>query len=114
MPVQITTDKAVEQSTFVIQCDFTDEDGNAVAPVTLTWTLTDSDGTVINSRTAVAVSSPTSTEYIVLSGDDLALTGTAQEARYLLLEGTYDSTYGTGLPIRESVEFAIENLVAVT
>ena len=114
MPIKITDSKGVEGSTIVFKCDFTDEDGVAVAPVTLTWTWTDTDGTVINSREDVEVVTPASTEHIVLTGDDLQIVGVDgdQESRIFTLKWTYDSTYGTGLYGKESVQVAIENLVS--
>ena len=114
MPIKLTTMKAVEKSTFVLQCDFTDENGQEVAPATLIWTLTDAAGTVINSRADVNVADPESTEYIVLTGDDLQIFGTdEQEARLVTIEATYDSDLGTGLHLKESAEFAVEQLIAV-
>jgi len=112
MPTTITATEAVEESTCVIKCVFTDEDGNAVIPATLTWTLTDISGNIINSRENVSVAVPASTTYITLTGDDLALTAGRDQDRILLVEGTYDSAYGTGLNIKDSARFTVKNLVA--
>jgi hypothetical protein len=116
MPTTITSSSAIEKNTAIIQCVFTDEDGSAVAPKTLTWTLTDASGTVINSREDVAVGAPADTTYIVLSGDDLQIVNNKgnNEDRILTVEGTYDSAYGNDLPVRDSVLFTVQNLVAVT
>jgi len=107
---------AIEESTFIITASFTDEDGNAVAPDTAIWTLTDKDGTVINSRSNVTITNPTNSEDIVLSGDDLALQiGESNIAiRILTVEATYDSDAGSDLPLKESVEFIIDNLLKIT
>lgn len=115
MPVTLTK-KAHEEGTYVVTCDFYDDLGAAVAPDTLAWTLTDEGGTVINSRTDVAVSSPTSSEDIVLSGDDLALqTGEVGDtARILTIEATYDSTTGLDLPLKDTALFYIKDFKAVT
>lgn len=113
MPTTITTPTATELSTCVIQCDFTDEDGNAVAPETLTWSLMDLNGEIINEREEVIVTDPASTEFITLTGDDLALDKAADTDRVLLLEGTYDSAYGTGLYLRETARFTISNTIGV-
>ena len=116
MSVSITT-RAIEEGTCVITCAFSDEDGNAVAPNTLMWTLTDMLGNVINSREQVSVSSPSSSEDIVLSGDDLALQSTevwTEVKRLLTLEGTYDSSYGSSLPFKEQIEFYVSNLRYIT
>lgn len=110
MPTVLKT-KAVENSTFVVNVAFTDEDGEPKAPVTMLWTLTDEEGTVINDREDVQISSPTESEDIVLSGLDLGLSVSAE--RYLLVYGTYNSTLGVGLPYKDQVRFVIEDLVAV-
>jgi len=112
MPTTLTT-HAVEESTFVVTASFTDENGDAVTPTTLQWTLTDLEGNIINNRSQVSIT-PSSTVDIVLSGDDLALEGDSPEMRVLTIEGTYSSTLGTGLPLKESVKFIVDNLVAVS
>lgn len=111
MPTTLTT-HAVEESTFIITASFTDEDGNAVTPSTLKWTLTDDAGNVINSREDVSIA-PASSVDIVLSGDDLALSGYGPAFRILTIEGTYSSDAGSDLPLKDSVKFVVDNLVAV-
>lgn len=111
MPTVLTTN-AIEQSTYIITASFTDEDGSDVTPKTLTWTLTDEAGNVINSRQDVALTPNTSVE-IVLSGDDLVVS-TYGTKRIVTVEGTYDSDAGTDLPLRDQVRFTIDNLVAVS
>ena len=76
-------------STLIITLAFTDEDGVAVAPATATWKLTDSSETVINSRSAVAISPLAASVDIVLHGADLAKTDDSR--RVLTVTGTYDS-----------------------
>lgn len=112
----VLTSLALEESTYVITASFTDEDDAAVVPNadTITWTLTDLDGTVINSRAAVAVTSA-STITIVLSGDDLALQASDDSGvRKLLVEAEYNSSIGSNLPLNDEVQFTIDPLVAVT
>lgn len=105
------TIEAVEQSTYVITATFTDETGAAVTPNVLTWTLTDRNGTVINSRSAVSIT-PGASVQIVLSGDDLDFSG-ADALRLLTVEGTYNSSLGNNLPLKEEAEFVIRGLAAV-
>lgn len=114
MPTRLTS-TAVELSTFIIEADFTDENGAATAPASLAWTLTDAAGNVIGDREDVAVSPLASQVYIALSGDDLAMNeGETTGARILTLEGTYTSAITGGvLPIRDSVHFRVTGLVAV-
>ena len=109
----ILTTNAIEKSTFVITASFTDEDGNAVTPNELTWTLSDSDGTVINSRQDVSLTPATSVD-ILLQGDDLVVSGNRDDRRRIvLIEGTYNSAAGSDLPIRDEVKFQIVDLINI-
>lgn len=105
----------VEGSTGVIVASFTDEDDNPVSPATLYWKLTDSEGTVINSRSAEEISTPSSIENIVLSGDDLVIQAGEGTKGYRILTiwGTYNSSYGSDLPIQAAVRFTVLDLVAL-
>ncbi len=110
--------EALEKGTFVVTASFEDENGNAVTPLTMTWTLTDKLGAVKNSRQDVAIGSLSSSVDVFLSGDDLAVTvGEDAEPevyveRRLLFEGTYTSTDGTKNLVDE-VKFFIRKLVGV-
>ena len=89
--------------------EYTDE---SVTPDSVFWSLTDKEGTVINSRLDVAVTPPESTITIVLAGEDLALSGEASNKRYLTIYGEYSSlSLGPSIPYREQIEFQINNLV---
>jgi len=116
--MEISTTVLKEKGTGVICGSFTDEAGSAVAPETLSWTLTDMSGTVINSREAVDAAAPISTtECVVLSGDDLAIQSGETEyhvARVITFSGTYNSTYGNDLPLKKEVKFYVENLGNIT
>lgn len=114
MPTTLSV-HATERSTYIITASFTDEDGDPVTPnAPLTWTLTDRDGNVINSRSAVTIAPDTSVD-IVLTNNDLAIgTGASSRMYVLLIEGTYDSTLGSGLSLRDEARFTIDNLVKVT
>lgn len=113
MATRLTT-KADENSTYIITASFTDEDDNTVVPNTLTWTLVDMDGNVINERQDIVVSSLASSINIVLSGNDLALSGSSKtEERIITLEGTYDSSSGSNLPIVSSASFKIQENLGV-
>lgn len=105
---------AIERATYAIQVSFTDETGAAVVPnAGLTWTLLKSDGSIVNGRANVAVASA-STITIVLHGDDLALTaGERSKSRTVLIQGTYNSTLGTNLEIKDTVKFPIVDLLGV-
>jgi len=66
------------------------------------------DGSVINSREDVSISSPTSEESFLLQGDDLAVDGDDPVERKITFEGTYTSSdFGAGLPLNDESTFTI-------
>lgn len=101
---------ATDGSTYVVTATFTDEAGDSVVPNTLTWSLRDGTGGIVNSRDEVSLS-PAASVTIVLQGDDLLYADGA--TRYLTVEGDYDSTNGSGLPLTAEVRFSVDNLVGV-
>jgi hypothetical protein len=112
MPTTLVT-KAVEKSTYIITCAFTDAAGAAVIPDSINWTLTDAEGNIVNGRDDTSIAVPAAEVDIVLSGDDLACPHGRDRALILLLEAIYDSTEGSNLPLREQVRFTVQNLKAV-
>lgn len=114
MSLSMLRTKAQEESTYVIDIAFVDELGAAVAPDTMTWSLTNRQGEIINSRDGVSIGSPSSTETLVLKGDDLAIVGDKEVMRIMTFEGTYTSTNGAGLPLRDEVGFLLEPLIVVS
>ena len=112
MPATLTT-AAVERSTYVITLTYKDEDGNAVTPDSVSWTLTDGHGNIINSREDVAIAVPSTTNDVVLQGADLVCRGRKDETRILTASIVYDSSAGSNLPGKEQVSFRVENLQAV-
>ena len=119
MPTIIKQDGeyAVENSTYVVQADFFDEDNQSVVPSSIKWSLTDPDGNVINGRDQVVVNTPAATIYIVLSDADLALStgfAGASELRHLLIEALYNSARGNDLTLKDSLIFPVRNLVKIT
>lgn len=109
MPITLD-EHASEQSTYAIDLVFTDEADAPMIPSSLTWSLLDGSGAVINGRSAVPIT-PAASVTIVLSGADLV--ASEGSTRTVLIEGTYDSDLGSGLPIRDTVTFQIANLVGV-
>lgn len=110
MPTKITT-RALPDNTYVITTAFTDDDGTAVTPnAGLTWSLTDTKGTAINSRTDVGMTEAASID-TVLSGSDLATTGFDDDGmRLFIVDGTYDSDAGSNLPLDEVSVFVINDV----
>jgi hypothetical protein len=115
--IKIDGDYAVEKSTYIVTMSFKDENDDAVVPASGTWTLTDGDGSVINSREDVALSGLAAEMSVALSGDDLTLSagfsGNA-ERRIFTVQATYNSDMGAGLPLRDQLEFPVYNLGAIT
>lgn len=109
----IISTKPAEEGTAIVTVSFTDHNGDAVAPNagSLTWTLTDANGTVINSRNGVAVASA-ATVKIVLSGADLAIPQDGGNS-VLTVEGLYNSTDGNNLPIKVQAYFGVQQFVAI-
>lgn len=113
---KITNDYLNESSGGGIQITIKDSDGDAVTPnAGVVWTLTDMSGTVINSQSDTAITE-SSTMVPPLTGDDLAIQGTAgDERRVLTIEGTYnDGTLGNNIPFKEEFIFIIKDLIAVS
>jgi len=115
MPTQLT-EYAVEKSTFAVQAAFLDDAGAAVTPDSITWTLCDPDGNIINSRSAVVIAVPAATVTIVLSDADLQLLSANNdwEIRYLEISAVYDSDIGSNLPLKDRAEFKVLNLKSIT
>lgn len=113
MPITLTLD-AVEESTYVLNVAFYDEDDNTVTPNSVNWTLTDVAGTVINSRTEVVLT-PAIAVDIVLTGDDLALGATRGEVqRIVTIQAVYDSDAGNDLNLKESAILKIKDLTYIS
>lgn len=108
------TELAAERSTYIVTVAFKDEDGAAVVPSTATWTLTDTAGAVVNSRSAVSLAPVSATEEIVLTGADLALTGSVPEERVVTVKSTYTSSLGVGLTFNEEIRFLLVPLTMVS
>ena len=110
---QLLTEPAQEEGTYAITFTFTDEDGDPVTPNSATWTLSDFEGNIINSRENVTITALASSKTIVLSGADLAISDETGVKRTLTVEGLYNSTLGNNLPFKKEVNFRIEQLTNV-
>ena len=112
MPVDLR-ESVPEEGTCVITTEFEDEDSNPVIPTAITWTLTDDEGNVVNSRENIAVGVPAASIDILLYADDVQI-GVFGTVRRLLVQATYDSVLGSNLPLKGECYFTIENLTKVT
>lgn len=108
MAVATLTPVAKQGGTYTVQVDFTDQDGVAVIPKSITWTLKDSSGTVVNGRSEVSIG-VASTVYITLSGLDLPVNTHELEELTLTVNAVYDSaTYGNNLPLIGQSKISVE------
>lgn len=114
MPISIL-EPAIELSSFEIRVDWADEQGNSVAPDTMTWTLHDIDNQVVNEREDEVIAVPAATELLFLEGLDLEIFGKDPVKRYVTFEGTYTSpVHGGNKPLRDVVDFTINPLTFKT
>lgn len=105
---------ATELGTYIIDVTLLDEDGDSLAPATLSWSLKDVGGNVVNSREDVEIDPPTSSVTITLTGADLALTANRPAQRILSLSGTYTTALGVEAALTESATFIIAPLATST
>ena len=115
MPLTLST-HAMEKSSYIITATFTDEDGDAVIPATIKWTLSTAKGVIVNGRENVAVAVPAAEVEVLLSGEDLKiLSGEVNQAvRLFTVNATYDSALGIGLPLKGAIRFIVEDLRVVS
>lgn len=114
MSLTILTTEAMEEGSYFITVNFYDEDDNAQVPNadTIYWTLTDTNGTVINDRDYEADASAASIT-IELEGDDLAIqTGETSPVvrRKVSVLWEYDSDLGNDKPAKAECVFPLRNL----
>jgi hypothetical protein len=102
--------RAKERGTYLITAVLTDEAGQPAVPTSLSWTLTNDAGTVVNGRLNVPIEPTDSTVEILLFGEDLATPGRKNAARVVTLKGFYNSNRGV-LPLVDHVRFVIENVL---
>lgn len=92
-----------------ITASFSDSAGEAGAPKTLFWSLTDYKGDIVNGRENIEIESPSAVNTVILSGGDTLLADGA--FRKITFTGTYDSaTDGQDVPLGDQCEtFNIED-----
>ena len=107
-----TLGDAYEGSTYVVLVSMTDEDGVAMVPATAKWSLRGNAGSVVNSRSQVALT-PATSMTIVLGAADLDYEENSSTMRTLTVEATYDGAYGNDLPLVREYTFNITPMVGV-
>lgn len=115
MAITKITVEAVEKSTYIVTCAFTDENGDEVTPKSIAWKLSNDGGTVIAEGTVAAGDLAASVD-ILLSGDTLAILAgeTGIVYRRFTIEAVYDSDLGSNLPLKDSCKFILRDLAAVS
>lgn len=108
MAITNLTTNAKDKGTYAITITFKDENGNLVVPTEAKWTLKDKRGNVLNSRTQVSIAPLASSVTVTLSGNDLK--ATEGRSRMFTVEAKYNSTLGTGLPMKDSCTFRVDDL----
>lgn len=100
MSIRLGT-KINEKSTQVFTVSFFDENDLAVIPNTVTWSWADNNGAIINSRSDI-VETPATSIDVVLSGNDTVILSSSDSLeRVLTVKATYDSSFGSDLPLNE-------------
>jgi len=77
-----------------------------ITPDSVTWSLYDEDGTIVNSKEDESAT-PGETTYITLSGDDLPSTSDDLLWLTLIVTAVYDSDYGDNLPDVDELTFPV-------
>ena len=109
---------ANERSSYFVTVTLIDEAGVTVPTnhvTSVTYTLTNSSGDVINglSKIVPATVPLTNPFLVILTGNDLQIEGGTDEIRHLTIEAVYDSDLGTSLHFTDYVTFTLRNLVAI-
>ncbi len=118
--MQAMTEKVLEKSNYRLDWVLEDENGDAITPTALSWSLTDLSGNVIGGKSNVPVSPLASSFSVFLTNTDLAFTGTPEkpwlpyfEQRLVTIQATYQDG-GTIGYIKNSAKFIVCNEAAVS
>ena len=114
MPIETLADEAEELSSYKVTCAFTDDDGDAVVPNLIKWSLIDDDGNIINGRSWVSVETPAASIDVPISGADLQIKSSEADneavIRRFVVYAEYDSDLGNDLPLYGSCKIIVRNL----
>ena len=120
LAAEIITVNFDDASTSGIEFTLKDTDGVVVADVAvtgLTYTLTDTSGNVVNGRENVVVSDPGGVETIILTDDDMLVSGSNAveiRKRLLTMKWTYnDTVLGNGSKKNKEYLLVIKNYINV-
>jgi hypothetical protein len=117
MSITYLTEEADEESSYFVTASFEDEDGDATTPDSITYSLTDEYGTVINSLEDEVVT-PASSITIVLTGDDLSIQSSERKkemaTRLVTIVAQYDSQLQNNISLTGVAIFPLRNHRKVT
>lgn len=97
--------RAVSGGTYSVAIDLLDEDGFDITPISVTWSLFDQSGSIINSRENVAVEVPSAHFSLLMSGDDILVGSDEEELRILRVTTRYSNNLATGLTHYLNIHF---------
>jgi hypothetical protein len=103
-----------EGNAVVIPCSFFDENGNAMTPTSIIWSLSDDNGNIVNFRLDQKIAVPAPSVNIVLSGNDVMRMVFDDLIRFLKVSGTYNSPNGQGLTFAGQYRFGLVALAVET
>jgi len=103
----------MEGSTFTLEVEVTNSSGVAVTPTAGTWTLTDRDGSVINSRSNIAITPLGEVMTVNLAADDLEILDQTNDREYRLFTVKTDRG-DSAKPENIQYEFWVKNLKVIT
>ena len=84
--------------------------GVSVVPTSITYSVSDNDGTIMNGLSNTSVVTPATAVTVTLSGTDLSVIDTYNVDRVLTIKAIYG---GSSTPQNGEITFAIERLVNV-
>jgi hypothetical protein len=102
---------AKDRNTYIVIIKPQDEDGTAVTPNSMSWTLTNEYGRVVNSRDHVSIASPSTEMNVVLSANDVDHDDGRE--RWVIAEGKYNSSLGSSLDLRDWTKFTVDDTPTV-
>lgn len=102
---------ARDGNTYVVVVKPQDEDGTAVTPNSMSYTLTNEYGRIVNSKDHVVITPSTEASVVLSAADVKYAEGTR---RRVILEGKYNSTLGSSMDLVDWTEFGIEDVPHVT
>ena len=110
MPITLA-DQVPDGSAAVATATFTDEDGVAVIPDSINWSLFDPDGAIVNSKEEVSVAVPAASVDILIEGENNLYSGGYK--RTFVIEAVVDLAAGNNQDSNESATYQILDIPGV-